>query len=174
MEVLQLKALKQLHLCCVVFLNLTHRLNSCSGWRQHCTLGCSYHIFLSPRRCVVLSDLQFQNVSLPVKGKAAKELHHTALVSGCERSRFKPVSIYQNHHLSHPPSLMQIPLVWSTSFHVRAPGISMPHRSCSMDWSSVLHYDNWSFTSFLTGYTHCLMRGPMSLPETLEMDLRKP
>lgn len=24
------------------------------------------------------------------------------------------------------------------------------------------------------GYTHCLIRGPMSLPETLEMDLRKP
>lgn len=24
------------------------------------------------------------------------------------------------------------------------------------------------------GYTHCLIRGPMSFPETLEMDLRKP
>lgn len=35
-----------------------------------------------------------------------------------------------------------------------------------------------SVISFLThesgGYTHCLIRGPMSLPETLEMDLRKP
>lgn len=27
--------------------------------------------------------------------------------------------------------------------------------------------------SEINGYTHCLMRGPMSLPETLEMDLRK-
>lgn len=35
-------------------------------------------------------------------------------------------------------------------------------------------HERWSSCSNLwKGYTHCLMRGPMSLPETLEMDLRK-
>lgn len=44
----------------------------------------AHHIFLGSRWCVVLTDLQFQHIPLPVEGKAAKELHHGALVSGHE------------------------------------------------------------------------------------------
>lgn len=41
----------------------------------------THHIFLSTRRCVVLTDLQLQHIPLPVEGKTAKEFHHGALVS---------------------------------------------------------------------------------------------
>ena len=37
-----------------------------------------------------------------------------------------------------------------------------------------MRFWRWQTITSSEGYTHCLMRGPMSFPETLEMDLRKP
>lgn len=50
-----------------------------------CSVSHAHHIFLSPRWRVVLSDLQLQHVPLPIEGKAAKELHHSALISECKQ-----------------------------------------------------------------------------------------
>lgn len=41
----------------------------------------SYHIFLGPRRRVVLLYFQFQYISFPIKCKTTVKFYHTALIA---------------------------------------------------------------------------------------------
>lgn len=67
----------------------TNKLNSLRLPSPHVSILYlkAYHIFLSPRWHVVLTDLQLQHVPLPVEGKASKEFHHTALIAGYHKLR---------------------------------------------------------------------------------------